>query len=221
MTNGFYGVYLNQSDHNDVSVNGIVDNSIGICGFNASHNTINGNSIKANSFAGINFHLCNSNQIAENDIERNSKGMHLLDKANQNIIYRNNFISNAGQVAVVNSYENVWDNGYPSGGNYWSDHNPPDENGDKIGDIPYTVGGGIADRYPLIYLCKCYQPSYVPSLDINEDGVVNIVDLARVAKAFGCEPGDLNWDPEVDLDINETVNIIDITLVAKDYGKTA
>ncbi|MCK4444183.1 MAG: hypothetical protein KAW09_06550, partial [Thermoplasmata archaeon] len=54
---------------------------------------------------------------------------------------------------------NQWDNGYPLGGNYWSDYtgvdifsgpNQDQPGGDGIGDTPYSIqGGNDRDRYPL------------------------------------------------------------------------
>jgi hypothetical protein len=107
----------------------------------------------------------------------------------------------------------IWDDGCE--GNCWSDHNPPDEDLDMIGDIPYTIDENNVDMYPLIY-----PYGFVPKSDINKDGTVDIIDIATVAKAYGCKPGDLNWNPIVDMDINETIDILDIATVAKDYGKT-
>jgi hypothetical protein len=55
--------------------------------------------------------------------------------------------------------KNIWDDSYPSGGNYWSDYNGPDQYGgpyqnesgsDGIGDIPYIIDGANEDRYPLM-----------------------------------------------------------------------
>jgi len=45
-----------------------------------------------------------------------------------------------------------WDDGYPSGGNYWSDYAGVDADGDGIGDTPYVIDENNTDRYPLISL---------------------------------------------------------------------
>ncbi|MGB7001909.1 MAG: hypothetical protein WBE22_07860 [Halobacteriota archaeon] len=57
-------------------------------------------------------------------------------------------------------YQNEWDDGYPSGGNYWNDYTGVDFysganqdilGSDGIGDITYDISGsaGAQDRYPL------------------------------------------------------------------------
>jgi hypothetical protein len=57
--------------------------------------------------------------------------------------------------------------------------------------------------------------------DLNQDGIVNIIDIAIVARAFGSRPGDPNWNATADMDKNGWINIIDVATVARDYGKTA
>lgn len=55
--------------------------------------------------------------------------------------------------------------------------------------------------------------------DIDRNGKVDILDIAIVAKAYGCHPGHPGWNPKADLDGNGTIDILDIAKVAKDYGK--
>jgi exo-1,4-beta-D-glucosaminidase len=57
--------------------------------------------------------------------------------------------------------------------------------------------------------------------DLNGDGIVNIIDISIVAKAFESRPGDLAWKEIADIDKNGVIGILDITTVAKEFGKRA
>jgi hypothetical protein len=57
--------------------------------------------------------------------------------------------------------------------------------------------------------------------DLNGDGVVNIIDINIVARAFRSKLGDPNWNSIADVNHDGVVDIIDINIVAKDWGKTA
>jgi hypothetical protein len=116
---------------------------------------------------------------------------------------------------------NVWDDGYPSGGNYWSDYkgidvksgpNQDQPRSDGIGDTPYVIDANNQDRYPLM------NP-YVLLGDVNSDGVVDIRDIAIFGKAFGFYPGHPRWNPAADLDGNGIINILDGVKIAKNFGK--
>jgi len=76
----------------------------------------------------------------------------------------------------------------------------------------------IDDQYlGQLYLNLRY---YEQLSDLNHDGLVNILDVTIVAKAYGSKPGDPNWNVIADLDGNGIIDILDISKVAKDYGKT-
>jgi len=56
--------------------------------------------------------------------------------------------------------------------------------------------------------------------DLDNNGVVDIRDISRVAKAFGTKLGDENWNPMADLSADGIVDIKDIAMAAKNFGKT-
>jgi len=57
--------------------------------------------------------------------------------------------------------------------------------------------------------------------DVNGDGIVNILDLSRLGKAFGATPTDLNWDKEADINSDNIVDVLDLSILGKNYGKTS
>jgi hypothetical protein len=64
-----------------------------------------------------------------------------------------------------------------------------------------------------------YMYTPIPG-DLNSDGIVNIFDLRIVAKAYGSEPGEPNWDLRADLNRDDKINIYDLVLISTNYGKT-
>jgi parallel beta-helix repeat protein len=88
------------------------------------------------------------NTIFSNNIENCSTGVWIAYSAD-NLFYHNNFRNNTVHVYTNDLYD-AWDNGYPSGGNYWDNYTGIDGNGDGIGDTPYVISGYNIDRYPLM-----------------------------------------------------------------------
>jgi hypothetical protein len=69
-------------------------------------------------------------------------------ESSSNTFFWNNFIT---PVPVnMGGSVNIWDKGYPSGGNYWSGYTGTDVNHDGIGDTPYVIDESSIDNYPLM-----------------------------------------------------------------------
>jgi parallel beta-helix repeat protein len=154
------------------------------------------------------------NNVSGNTLGKNTCGIE-LSSSSSNRIYHNNFIDNKYQALVSSdSLNNVWDDGYPSGGNYWINYTGVDANGDGIGDSPYVIDANNRDNFPLMTPYPYY------SGDINRDGVVNSKDLILFSQAYGSTPSSPKWNPNADMNNDKVIDIRDLKIISKNYGKT-
>ncbi|HEX9197907.1 MAG TPA: NosD domain-containing protein [Candidatus Bathyarchaeia archaeon] len=93
-------------------------------------------------------------------------------------VFHNNVINNKVQASDDSTGGNHWDNGYPSGGNYWSDYSGSDPDNDGIGDTPYVFNYS-QDSYPLM---KLFVASPDPSPSVG--GAVVPVDKLALLGPF-------------------------------------
>ena len=194
MTNNNRGIDLDSScNSNSILANTVTNNVRGIDLDSSSNDSILGNTITANGGTGIHLesscnsstisgntvtnngygiaikYSCSSNRIFGNNITNNGTGIR-LESSSDNSFYHNNIMNNTNQVYSYNS-ANVWNDGYSSGGNYWSDYAGVDvkrgpyknETGsDGIGDTSYVIEVNNTDRYPL--MAQYAIPEFSPFL---------------------------------------------------------
>jgi len=97
------------------------------------------------------------NLICGNNMAGNFIGIRIT--VGGNAIYHNNFADNMLQTSILTSAGNLCDDGFPSGGSYWSDYvgkdvqtgqrqNEPGSDG--ISDLPYAIVPSNYDNYPLM-----------------------------------------------------------------------
>ncbi|MDH5450498.1 MAG: right-handed parallel beta-helix repeat-containing protein [Candidatus Bathyarchaeota archaeon] len=111
-----------------------------------SNDSIIVDSIIAGTLDGLSLLFSHNNTVIANMMKDNERGLFLGD-SNNNRVYYNNFINNTEQAGAMVSW-NTLDNGVE--GNYWSDYEGEDLNGDGIGDTPYMVDEDNQDNYPLM-----------------------------------------------------------------------
>lgn len=183
-----FGIYLHSSSYDVVTGSNISDCDYGVRLYESSNNTILDSKITNNTASGIAIQHSSNNTLFEVNLESNDFGLGLdsssnntvyntsittsrfvgiwLDASANNTFYHNNFTDNPVQVNIETpGYANLWDGGYPSGGNYWSDYAGVDyysgpsqdqPGNDGIGDTPRTIDDNNVDRYPIMS-CEKYD----------------------------------------------------------------
>jgi parallel beta-helix repeat protein len=139
-----------------LSGNNAANNEVSIVLSSSSGNTLTDNNI-VNDLYGIGFDSSSRNTLSGNNVANNHDGI-VLYYSSDNSVFHNNFVNNSVQV-YVDSSNSTWDDGFPSGGNYWSGYHGTDvsrgpfqnESGsDGIGDTPYIIDGNNLDKFPLM-----------------------------------------------------------------------
>jgi hypothetical protein len=150
-----------------------------------------------NNENGINLYESDLNTIIRNIAYLNNNyGIRITSTSNNNDIYHNNIINNTNQAIDYTNNGNQWDNGYPSGGNFWSDYmgndtySGPNQDlpgNDGIGDINYSIDSDSVDNYPLmsptgpfIFLYNGWNLISIPFIqsDTNLDSVFSSINGA-------------------------------------------
>ena len=172
-------MYLYQS-HNNTIDNTTSDSSIHAISLEESSDNVIEYSILTNGQYGFYPRFSSDrNQFLNNELDNFTYAVRLRDASNGlvldntisnsdygfyssfstgNQIYHNNIIGN--DIQAFDSGSNTWDNGYPSGGNFWSEWTEPDDfndtttpqttgSSDGFVDNPYDIGSGNLDNWPF------------------------------------------------------------------------
>jgi parallel beta-helix repeat protein len=154
-------IYVGHTSAYFIISNCVVKNAINGIHLDEVSNGILVNNTCENNDDGIALTLSFNNILENNTCAYNSWGIFISGWSSNNLIYHNNLENNGTQAYDDNA--NYWDNGYPSGGNYWShwsyyqgpdNYHGPNQNipgSDGISDTPeFIAGGSNQDHYPLM-----------------------------------------------------------------------
>jgi parallel beta-helix repeat protein len=154
-----HGVIVNSSSDIDLVENTIAENLVGVL-FKASvFNVLLANKIMNNS-DGVELHASLNNSIRGNFLFGNTRaGLSLCSSQNNSFVH-NSFVANLQDVDLCPDLLNVWNDGYPSGGNWWGNaYSRADiykgayqnlTGSDGIGDSSYAIDVTNVDCYPLM-----------------------------------------------------------------------
>ena len=180
-TSVYEGIYV-LGNSNKIENNSISHNGYGVMVSNSFGNVVYGNEISDNGFINLELWYSWSTTVSNNNLSRSREGIFQHRAVNDTIfgndivnntdfgiqveeprggtrIFHNNFVNNRDSANISPLSNSTWDDGYPLGGNYWSDYNGADlyrgpyqnETGsDGIGDVPYVIDADNRDSYPLI-----------------------------------------------------------------------
>ena len=145
-------------------------------------------------WGGLTLFESSNNTITDSKICNDTVGVSFYHSDN-NLLFHNSFIGN--DVNVLSDFKdpytnkpsgytsmNLWDNGYPSGGNYWSDYSGTDlyhgpfqneTDSDGIGDTPYVIGANNTDYYPLMGTFQSFNVSSNKGLPVRFEEVEVVV----------------------------------------------
>jgi parallel beta-helix repeat protein len=157
VANNIQGICLRYASGNTFSGNNVTANlNFGISLYESSNNSLWGNNVTASMDYGILLRHSSGNTLSGNCVANNTWGISPVGFNNS--IFHNSFVNNRKQVDY--SFGNTaWDDGYPSGGNYWSNYvgvdvksgsNQDQPGSDCIGDAPYVIDVNNRDHYPLM-----------------------------------------------------------------------
>ena len=208
LNNDWCGIYIDSSSNNTLVGNSASNNECGIITGKSSNNLLTNNNVSYNEENGIDLWYSSNNTLQSNTASNNYCGIFSW-YSSDNMFYHNNLINNTNYNAYDSDGTNAWDAGYA--GNYHSDYNGTDPDGDGIGNDPHPIsgGGGSVDNYPLM---QPWTGDTSLKGDLNGDNQITPADAAIVL-AIAASGG---WDTDADVSGDHRVTSLDALMILQE-----
>jgi parallel beta-helix repeat protein len=210
--NGFTGIGVVGDNRNVTIANNLVSrNTRGMYLRDMNYGRLLENIVSLNADEGISMVHSDNNTLVGNIFSKNGlNGLHMWG-ADDCHIYHNNFLDNSYQ-AFDSPGGSQWDDGYPSGGNYWSNYTGADifsgpnqdlPGSDGIGDTPFVIDADSIDRYPLMASLPGVNNPPIASFTISPiSGNVTVTFTVNASSSSDLEDStealEVRWDWEDD-----------------------
>lgn len=209
LTGFIRGFELQTSSNITIRNNTMSSNSeVGAMIHDCANLLITGNSIINNNVSGLDISGCQNVTITWNLLTGNNVGA--TGGGNLGLlVHHNDFVGNRRNAYMTLSSGDTWDDGYPSGGNYWSDYYGIDQfsgpgqdvpGHDGIGDTPYIIDDsyyGYKDNYPLMAPVVSL-PNHVPSAICTIEPSVGNISTVFILNASASTDAE---DPSSELEV--------------------
>jgi hypothetical protein len=210
-----HGIYLMFSENNTIERNCVWVPLSSLYLHGSKYNTVRKNNI----WVLVLNYSSNWNIITENNLYY----FVFQSFSNYNKFYHNNVWRSWHE--LNNSFGNVWDAGYPIGGNYWNDcigvdlYGGPFQNetgNDGIGDTPYIIDEYNVDHYPLmnpwtlwfVSSCVDVKPD-VLNLGVKGEWVTVYIELPEGYNVSDIDVSSIRLNGTIPVDINVPTEIGD------------